>query len=510
MDMIAVAVVPLDDFDLSNPMILALGDNGTTPQYVSAFASGNPYVLNLSPNNPVTGQLGLQIPGDDVLVFDGSGMSLYTGNCSSLTQVLVENFYGQLSSMPGTASHRRAAAATLFQKRQTLNSSTFDVQVAVDSYLNTPYFSPNLTFGDNQCTLGVSTMGTTTDNISWSCEYPPPVGGVASCASRLNNWLNDMTVPSESPGNTTEVLATLGPFLASAGDSILDLFPGSDPALGMGFTFMQQAEAAARGAVGYAGSSPCDVIHAFDSDDLVIEDGGPLGTQTLGSFITAPPPSLSINLAASATAAIASLPPRKANPTDTFLDQIATDFKNIVSAFTHWLHGLPLLGGLIPPVGMEETGSPPPRTMPASTIVTTTAATLTTPSVVHVIMPTVTVTHVLGAGWFNPSTHVVGPGTRSEAASSSPDTTSISLEELPFGTSPSSPTFASSQVVDDVVAQLESMGIGDPGVQTGRRWDLPNPQSSETSTTTPGDLLGYDGHVVLVTTTVTIFNATTF
>lgn len=514
MDMIAVAVVPAGGYlDLNNPMVFAFGDNGTIPQYVSALASGDPYVLDLSPDNPVTGQLGLQIPGEEALVFDGSGMHLYTGNCSSLTEVLVDNFYSQLGSMAGAPPRR--AAISKFQIRQSPSLDAFTVEVAVDSYLNTESFSPNLTFGETECTHQLNTKGSKTVNITWSCIYPPPVGGLSTCALNLNAWLNDMTLPSSKPRNTTEVLATLGPFLSLAGDSILDLFPGSDPALGLGFAFMRQVESAAKKAVGGVGDSACDVLHAFDSDDLVLADSGPLGTKTLGSYMTAPPPSLAVNLAASATIAITGLPRRKVNPTDNFLKQIATDFKSIFGAFTHWLHDLPHLT-----LGLEETGTLPPGlvlTNPAATITSTSA--LATPNAVHVQIPTVTVTHVMGDGWFSPSTYIVGPGTRTVAQfpalptdgpgadSTTTRATWISLEEyMDFASSSSTPTYASSSMVNHVVAQLAAINLPDAGVQPGHRWDLPNPQDFGTSTTTIGVSSEYGGHVLVVTTTVYLSN----
>lgn len=533
LDLIAVAVVPQNDYDLSNPILLAFGDNGTTPQYMSAMARGNPYVLDLSPNNDVTGQLGLQIPGENALVFDGSGMSLYTGNCSTLTQVLVDDFYSQLGSMAGRST--RGVAAPKVKKRQSAASSAFTVEVALDTYLDTPKFSPNLTFGDSQCTLQLNKMGSETNNISWSCTYPPPTGGVAACEASLDSWLNDMTAPSTTPRNTTAVLATVSPFLALAGDSILDLFPGSDSALALAFTFMRQAEKAAKQAVGHVGPAACEVMHAFDSDDLVVEDSGPLGTQTLGSYMTAPPPSLAINLAAAATAAIVNIPRRKVNPKDNFLKQIATEFKSIFGAFTHWLGGfgwghkatttsasssgapglgIPGLGG-IGGGGFEEAGALPV----ANPIVTiTSTSTLETPSIVHISLPTVTVTHVLGNGWFTPSTYAVNPETSvvpqippqapADAITniSVTDTASFTIEEYHFLDPSSTPTYAPSNLVEHVVDKLESMELSDANAHTGGE-DSPRPPNSETGTTTHGAAHGYEGHVVVVTTTVTFFGS---
>lgn len=516
--MFAVAVVPVGDYDLSNPMIFAFGNDGTTPQYVSAMASGDPYVLDLSPNSPIAGQLGLQIPGDEALVFDGEGLHLYAGNCSSLTDVLVENFFGQLGSMGGPVSRR--ATTSQYQKRQSLASSPFTVEVAVDTYLNTKSFRPTLTFGDSQCTFQTTTKGPKSHNMTWSCMYPPPVGGVASCEASLGSWLDDMTLPSAKPKDTTQVLAALGPFLSLAGDSILELFPGSDPALGLGFTFMRQVEAGVKQAVGSVGGSACEVLHAFDSDDLVLADSGPLGTKTIGSYMTAPPPSLAVNLAASATAAITGLPRRKANPTDNFLKQIATDFKSVLGAFTHWLGGLPHLPHWT--LGLEETGSPPSgMSLTPPTITITSTATLATPSVVHVQMPTVTVTHIMGDGWYSPSTYAITAGTSTVPqlpALSTPDDLGtesasthlawISLKEyMSLVSSSSTPTYVSDSMIAHVVSQLAAMELPDAaGVQPGHRWDLPDPPpgqaNSETGTTTTGASLGFGGHIVVVTTTL--------
>lgn len=514
LDLIAVAVVPQNDYSLDNPIILALGDNGTTPQYVSAMASGNPYVLNLSPANSIKGQLGLQIPGEDALVFDASGMSLYTGNCSALTQVLVDNFYAQLGSMAGRSS--RSRAASVINKRQSISPTTFTVEVAVDAYLNTPSFSPNLTFGDSQCTFQLNKMGSTTNNITWACPYPPTIGGASSCEANLESLLNDMTAPSTTPVNTTEVLATISPFLSLASDSILNLFPGSDPALAVGFTFMQQAEKAAQQAIGHAGSAACQVLHVFDSDDLVMEDLGPLGTQTLGSYMTAPPASLAVNLAATATAAFVNVPRRKVNPKDNFLIQIATNFSSIFGAFTQWLGGLgshptvgvPGIGGIGGLGGFQETGSIL-LTDPARTVTST--LTLATSSAFQVT-PTLTITHVLGDGWFNPSTYIVGPDIATASGSIAADfrspssgTESVSLEAYDFLGSTSNPTYASSTIIDHVRAQLAAMGSAGNDGRTDRQWANSDTSSLETSSNN-FDPTGIQRHVVVVTTTLTFLN----
>lgn len=503
MDMLAIAVVPEMDYNLVNPMIFGFGDNGTIPEYVSAMSSGNPYVLDLSSDSSITGQLGLQIPGDEALVFDGSGMSLYTGNCSTLTQVVIDNFYSQLRAVDGASP---SAAALKNWKRQAASTSNFTVDVAVDSYLKTSSFSPNLTFGNTRCTLQAATAGANIDNVTWSCMYPPPMGDTAVCAASLSSWLSDIAVTSASPANATEVLAIVSPFLSLAGDSIMSLFPGADPALSLGLKFMQQVEAATKQAVGDVGSSACDVLHEFDSDDLVIEDSGPLGTQTIGSFMTSPPAAVAINLQASATASIVSLPPRKANPTDNFLKQIATDFRSIFGAFNSWLGGIHLF--------VEETGTMrvrPVAATPTGTLTITSTATMATPSLVRIQIPTVTVTHVLGDGWLNPSTYVVGPGTSRmpqipTASVDRPEPTTTVPSGDNFLMSGSPPTYASSNLVDHVIAQLAAMDYGDAGVPSGHRWDLPTPQSHETETTTTGASLGFDGHVVVVTTTITIMN----
>ncbi|ROW04843.1 hypothetical protein VMCG_04824 [Cytospora schulzeri] len=506
MDLVAVAVNPEGNYDLSSPMLFSFGENATNPQYIGALAGGDPYVLDLSPDSPITGQLGLQIPGQNALVFDGSGMSLFTGNCTSLSQVVVDNFYSQLAAMSGLAPGRR-----LGKRQGLLNTTNFVVEVSVDSYLNTPYFSPNLTFGNSVCTLQTNIMGTTVNNITWSCVYPPPQGGAAACAARLSTWLGGMSVPSIAPEIPTEVLAILSPFLSLAGDSLLLLFPGSDPAFSLGLAFMRQVEAAAREAVGDVGSAACNVMHSFDSDDLVLVDSGLLGTKTLGSFVNEPPPSLAINLAASATASIAILPPRKANPKDNFLLQIATDFKSIFGPFVSWLHGLPHLGIF----GMEETGMvhlPTPALTPPITTTVSTTTLDSAQSIVHIQAPTVTVTHVLGEGWFSPSTYVVGPGTSTIPQFPGLATHGAAMGHISVDSGSSSPTdstssstssLASKNIVQNVAAQLAAMD-GDPGVRTGWHWDWPNPPSAQSEMTiTTGSALGYDGHVVLITTTVT-------
>lgn len=518
MDMIAVAVTPQDDYDLSNPMLFSFGENATNPQYIGAMASGDSYILNLSPDNPVTGQLGLQIPGQNALVFDGSGLSLFTANCTSLSQVVVDNFYSQLTAMGGLVS-LHIPPGNLGKRQGLINTTNFLVDVSVDSYLNTPYFRPNLRFGNSLCTLQTNTMGTAIDNITWSCVYPPPQGGAAACAARLTTWLDGMSMPSTAPQIPTEVLATLSPFLDLAGDTLLSLFPGSDPALSLGFAFMRQVETAAREAVGDVGSAACDVMHGFDSDDLIIEDSGPLGTKTLGSFIHAPPPSMQINLAATATASMAILPARKANPKDDFLKQIATEFVHLLGPFVSWLHHLPPLPSLrplpgFPPLpgifGIEETSMVQMPTAELTSSMPTTISTTTTASaqsIVHIEIPTVTVTHVLGQGWFSPSTYVVGPGTSILA-----QFPGLATDHTPVGSSSASPVdlstswtagLMSTNTVQTVGPQLASIN-GDPGVRTGWHWDWPNgPNVQSDMTTTTGAAVGNNGHVVLVTTTVT-------
>lgn len=500
MDLVAIAVTPQDTVDLNNPMFLSFGENATNPQYIGAFASGESYVLDLSPDNPISGQLGLQIPGDNALVFEGSGMSLYKGNCSLLSEVLIDDFYRQAGAVAGRAA-KRARGARLEAKQDALNSSTFTVDVSLDSYLNTPDFNPSLIFGSSPCTVVSTAAGKNTDNITWSCSYPPPQGGAASCAARLSTWLTDINSPSSSPQNTTEILATLSPFLALAGDSLTELFPGADPALGLGFTFMRQVEDALKEAVGDVGTAACEVMHAFDSDDLVIEDSGPLGTRTLGSFITEPPPSLAINLAASATASIVELPRRKANPTDNFLLQIATAFESFFAPFNSWLHGLPTLGIL----GIEQTGMvhlPMPTTDDSlTTTITTTVA--PPPNGMREEVPTMTVTHVLGEGWHSPSTYVVGPGTTpgldfpafAMHRLASDDSATLLVSSV-LGSAPAN-------IIDNVAAGLASM-YGDPGVRPQWHEDWPSHVHEHGEiTTTTGTNMGYDGNIVLVTMTIT-------
>lgn len=503
MDLVAVAVTPQDTVDLSNPMFLSFGENGTSPQYIGAFASGESYVLDLSPDNPISGQLGLQMPGDNALVFEGSGMSLYKGNCSLLSEVLIDNFYSQVGAVGGSNA-KRATDMIVEVKQNALNSSTFTVDISMDNYLNTPDFSPSLIFGNSLCTVLSSAAGKNTDNITWSCLYPPPEGGASTCATKLSTWLSDINSPSTAPQNTTEVLGTLSPFLAWAGDSLTELFPGADPALGLGFAFMRQVEDALKEAVGDVGAAACNVMHSFDSDDLVIEDSGPLGTKTLGSFITEPPPSLAINLAASATASIVELPRRKANPTDNFLLQIATDFMSLLSPFNSWLHGLPTLGIF----GIEETGMvhiPMPTTDDSLLAMTSTMTVASPHSVVHDEMPTVTVTHILGEGWYSPSTYVVGPGTTTglefpafvmhgSASDSSSGLSSSSLIRP-----------SSADIIDNVAADLAAM-YSDAGVRPEWHADWPSQGLAQgEATTTTGAAMGYDGSIVLVTTTITEF-----
>lgn len=490
-------MVPEEDYSLSHPMILGFGNNGTVPGYVSAMSSGNPYILDLSLRNGVRGQLGLQIPGDEALVFDGTGISLYSGNCSTLTQVAIDDFFNQLRAISGVP----LATTSKLLKRQavsTNNTTNFTVDVAVDSYLRTTSFSPNLTFGNTRCTLQTAALGATldADNITWSCMYPPPMGDTALCAASLSSWLSDITIPPTRVHNATEVLAMISPFLSLAGDSIMELFPGADPALGLGLRFMQQVEGATKKAVGGIGDSACDVLHAYDSDDLVIEDGGPLGTQTIGSFMASPPAAVLINLQASATASITGLPRRKANPTDNFLRQIATDFRSVLGAFTSWLGGLRLF--------VEETGTLRPVVVtPTGAATITSTATLATPSLVRIEMPTVTpqVAQVLGGGWLSPST----VSQLSTIPTDEPGSTAIVISDEESFTSMSSPNDALSNLVDHVVAQLAAMSYGDAGVQAGPdRWDLPTLRDHQAETTTTGAPLGYDGHVVVVTTTLTI------
>lgn len=504
MDLVAVAVTPQDTVDLSNPMFLSFGANGTNPQYIGAFASGESYILDLSPDNPITGQLGLQMPGDTALVFEGSGMSLYKENCSLLSEVLIDNFYSQAGAISGGTA-KRATDMTVETRQEALNSSAFTVDISMDNYLNTPDFSPSLIFGNSLCTVVSSAAGKNVDNITWSCLYPPPEGGAAACAARLSTWLSDISSPSTAPQNTTEVLATLSPILALAGDSLTELFPGADPALGLGFTFMRQVEDALKEAVGDVGAAACDVMHTFDSDDLVIEDSGPLGTKTLGSFITSPPPSLAINLAASATASIVELPRRKANPTDNFLLQIATNFASIFAPFNSWLHGLPTLGIF----GIEETGMvhiPMPTTDDSLTTTTMTTTLASPHSVAHNDMPTFTVTHVLGEGWFSPSTYVVGPGTTTSLEFPAFAAMHGFASDRISGLSSSSLMESSSaNIIDNVAADLAAM-YGDPGVRPEWHADWPSQVLAQgEATTTTGAAMGYDGNIVLVTTTITEF-----
>ncbi|KAJ9136631.1 hypothetical protein NKR23_g9729 [Pleurostoma richardsiae] len=417
MSIIAVSINNVGDTNFTQPMLLYFGENATTPQYIGSVAGdGSAYTLDLSSSNASAGQLGLVLPGASSLVFNQDGIDLFSGDCSTVSSVNIDNFWNQAQSMgaTNTTSFLGQSLGRWLEKRQSAsvqNVSYFTVQVSIDSYINNGGLAlPNLTFGNTACTLDFTSLGTPLDNITWTCMYPPPGSGRQHCENGLSSWLYGNSSTQPSSGNTSvDALSTLNPLFASAGTSIATLFPGAGAGLSRGFTFLQRIEGVARQAVSFVGNTACGILHAFDQNTLVISDNGTLGTITIGAYASSPPAtSMAVNLASSATASETRPPPRILNPTDNLLRQIATIFPSLLAPFLSLIGALPTLSLLPLPLGGGIFGMPTdgvagsgPLTAPAAP--TTTLLTL---------RPTTAAVAGLTGTVYSPSTPADQPWTR--------------------------------------------------------------------------------------------------
>lgn len=504
LEMLAVSVNQENDTDFSRPVFLYFANNATSPSYVGSITNGSAYTLDLSPNQTVAGQLGLSMPGAQSVVFDTSGIKLFTDDCNSVSSVKIDNFWGQLQAA-GVSKPPTYAGNFPFSRRQLSASSpapaNFTVEVSVDSYLSSTLNSPTLMFGNTPCAMENSSVGPLLDNMTWTCEYPPRGSGKQHCQDQLSTWVNgnprgnSTAAPSR---NGTGVLSAMGPFLGRAGPGVMRFFPGGDPALVVGLSFMQGVERVAKQAVTAVGSTACQLLHAFDQNELIVADNGTLGEHTIGAYVSMPPTSMAINLAYTATAVAHNPPARIVNPADKLLKQLASIFP-LVGSLLGGLPtpSLPLLGGIL---GMPTEGLSVSATATTTTTTSSFSGTITSmvsmpqANAVADVSPTVTVTHVLGEGWFTPSTWVMGASTTLIH-----DANLAAVTEALSAIQSSAPV----DVIKEVLAKLASIGAESSGVQPELLEELTKLQTDAVE----ANQQTVDGNgepVVWVTTTVTV------
>ena len=261
----------------------------------------------------------------------------------------------------------------------------------------------------------------------------------------------------------------------------------------VGLNFMQGVERVAKQAVTAVGNTACQILHAFDQNELIVADNGTLGTHTLGAYVSMPPTSMEINLAYTATASAHNPPARKVNPADRLLKQIASIFP-VVGSLLGALPApsFPLLGGALG-IPTESLSVSATTTSPLTGTITSSVSTPQANAFVGAL-PTVTVTHVLGEGWFTPSTWMIGAST-SLAHDVNFAMATEALSALQSSTS--------MDVINEVIAKLASIGVED--VQPGLLEDLVKAQTGAGEAN--GEQQSANGNeepVVWVTTTVTV------
>ena len=104
-----------------------------------------------------------------------------------------------------------------------------------------------------------------------------------------------------------------------------------------------------------------------------------------------------------------------------------------------------------------------------------------------------------------PSTYVVGPGTTTSLDFPAFAVHGFASDRISGPSSSSLTESSSANIIDNVAADLAAM-YGDPDVRPEWHADWPSQVLAQgEATTTTGAAMGYDGNIVLVTTTITEF-----
>lgn len=355
----ALPVNQILDTDATDPVFFYVGDNGTAPQYLGSLIGSSSCLLDLSYEASCAGRLAMTLPGGHSLVFDRSGIQIFGSACDAVSTLSIDNFWQQVVDITGIPPLYFPSRQL---RRRSQAETNFTVQVQVDKASASILQSPEVDFGQSPCHFQAAIPGDQYDTMSWTCQYPGPLSGEKQCEAAFNAWLsNAPDDPVGSPGNLSDFLNIISPFLSQAGSPIASLLPRelSDTVL-QGLQWLgSTAQGVAAEAVELSGMSICQVIHAADEYNLVLYGNTLVGTRTMGAYVTLPTQTIVANLVNTPREQPTREPPRIVQP-DVTTFPIQTDS-------TFW----PLI---FPP----SLSFPRPRTSPLPTATITTNSIRTT------------------------------------------------------------------------------------------------------------------------------------
>lgn len=302
----------LETSDTMEPVFFYVGGNGTTPQYLGTFIGNSQSLLDLSDAASSAGRLAMTLPGGERLVVERGGIHLFGQGCDSVHSLSVESFWAQIVNITGTPSS--SPPSQRLGKRAAQDETPFTVHVQVDK--GTEAFQQAVVFGQSPCQIQGTTPGSQYDTMVYTCQYPGVNSGEKQCEAAFRAWLsNSPTDPNGVPGNLSDFLNIISPFLSQSNSAIASLLPRelqgtvSQALQWLGTT----GQAVANEAIELGGLSLCTVLHAADENDLTFHNGS-VATHTMGAFVRPPTGTLTLDLQNTPRAAPTREPPRVHQP----------------------------------------------------------------------------------------------------------------------------------------------------------------------------------------------------
>lgn len=289
----------VDTSGISDPVFFYLGSNGTLPHYLGTFIGGSQSLLDLSEEASRSGRLAITIPGGSSLVIDRSGFHLFSPDCVSTTSLNVESFWAQIVNLT-TAPAIPPLQPRLLGKRAIQDEAPFVVQVRVEK--NTETVQPSVLFGQSPCDLQGTTPGPNFDTMIYNCQYPGGNSTQKQCERAFTAWLRNSPVdPTGAPGNLSDFLNLVSPFLAQSGSSIAALLPQTGNLNGIISRTLQwvgtTAQAVANQAIELSGLSLCAALHVTDEYELTFRNSTVI--HTIGAFVQLPTDTFVMDLVSS-------------------------------------------------------------------------------------------------------------------------------------------------------------------------------------------------------------------
>lgn len=300
------AALPLDQIlqnaDMtadSNPVFFYLGKNGTSPHYLGTFIEGSQSLLDLSEEASRSGHLAITVPGGSSFVVNRNGFHLFSPDCAAVTSLDVESFWAQIVNLT-TAPASVPLQPRLMRKRAIQDEAPFAVQVRVEK--NTEALQPSVLFGQSPCDLQGVTPGPNFDTMNYNCQYPGTNSTEKQCERAFTAWLQRSPIdPTGAPGNLSDFLNLVSPFLAQSGGSIAALLPQTGNMNDIISRSLQwvgtTAQAVANQAIELSGLSLCAALHATDEYELTFRNS--TVTHTIGAFVQLPTDTFVMDLVAS-------------------------------------------------------------------------------------------------------------------------------------------------------------------------------------------------------------------